>query len=141
MTTEEIKQYLSSYYYLYQKVDFLKEELRCLEILADGTQGINYDKQRVQKTPSLKAPFIRYIDKIQNKEKEIEAKVDELIALKVEIENTIALVDSPIVELVLTYRYINFFEWNDIAKKLNYAESYIYELHRKGLWIIKEKRT
>ena len=64
MTYDETKAYLSQYYYAYQKVDSLKEELRCLEELANGTQGINYDEPVVQKSRSLKAPFIRYIDRI-----------------------------------------------------------------------------
>ena len=58
MTYDETKAYLSQYYYAYQKVDSLKEELRCLEELANGTQGINYDEPVVQKSRSLKAPFI-----------------------------------------------------------------------------------
>ena len=133
MTTEEVKQYLSQYYYLYQKVDSLNDDLRCLEELADGTQGVNYDEPVVSKTRSLKAPFLRYIDRIQKKEEEIAKKVEELM--------TISMVDNPVVELVLTYRYINFYGWSEIAKKLHYAESYIYELHRKGLWSIKEIKT
>ena len=136
MTTDEVKKYLSSYYYLSQKVDSLKEELGYLEILANGTQGINFDEPRVQKTPSLKAPFVRYIDKINAKQSQIEAKVEEMINLRSEIENTIASLDNPLIELVLTYRYLNFYDWKDIAKKLHYAISYIYELHRDGLWKI-----
>ena len=141
MTTEKVKQYLSQYYYLYQKVDSLNDDLRCLEELADGTQGVNYDEPVVSKTRSLKAPFLRYIDRIQKKEEEIAKKVEELMAIKTEIEETISMVDNPVVELVLTYRYINFYGWSEIAKKLHYAESYIYELHRKGLWSIKEIKT
>ncbi len=139
MTTEETKQYLSSYYYLYMKVDSLKEELRCLEALADGTQGISYDEPRVQRTPSLKAPFIRYIDKIQKKEDEIAEKVEELLKLKEEIQMAIATVDDAVMELVLTYRYINFFDWNEVANKLGYVESYVYKLHRKALSLVKMK--
>ena len=139
MTTDEIKQYLSQYYYAYQKVDSLKEELRCLEQLADGTNTQPFDEPRVQKSPSLKAPFIRYIDRIQKKEDEISAKVEELFKLKEEIQAAIATVNNPVMELVLTYRYINFFEWNEVADKLGYTESYVYKLHRKALSLVKVK--
>ena len=137
MNFEETKTYLSRYYYLYQKVDSLKEELKHLEILANGTQGCSFDEPRVQKTPSLKAPFIKYIDRINTKEKEIETKVEELFKLRGEIEAAIASVNDSTLELVLTYRYINFFDWRDVASKLGYALSHVYRLHRQGIAAIK----
>ena len=139
MTTEEIKQYLSSYYYLSKKVDSLREELRYLEILADGTNSQPFDEPRVQKTPSQKAPFLRYLDKIDAKEKQIDEKLTELLELKDEIQKVISSVDDPVMELVLTYRYINFYDWNDLAKKLHYAESYVFKIHRKALSAIQQK--
>ena len=137
MSYDKNKEYLSRYYYLSMKVDSLKEELMHLEILAYGTQGVQYGEPRVQKTPSLKAPFIKYIDRIDAKEKEINKKLDELLKLRSEIEEAIAAVNDPTIELVLTYRYLNFFTWKDVASKLGYAESYIFRLHRIGLNSIK----
>ena len=137
MTFEETKAYLSRYYYLYQKVDSLKEELKHLEILADGTQGCNYEEPRAQKSPSLKAPFIKYIDRIAKKEKEIDEKVEELFKLRGEIEKAILTVNDSTLELVLTYRYINFFGWREVADKLGYALSHVYYLHRQGIAAIK----
>ena len=136
---EDVKEFLSRYYYLSLKVDSLKEELRCLELLADGTQGINYDEPRVQKSPSLKAPFVRYLDKLEKKRKQIDEKIEELLNLKEEIEEAIATVNDPVMELVLTYRYINCYDWNDVAEKLGYALSHVYNLHRKALSLVKLK--
>ena len=136
---ENVKKYLSRYYYLSLKLDSLKEEYRCLETLADGTSGCSFDEPRVQKTPSLKAPFIRYIDKLDKKKKEIDEKIEELLSLKEEILDAIATVDDPVMELVLTYRYINCWDWKAIAGKLGYVESYIFKLHRKALSLVKIK--
>ena len=136
MEIDEAKRYLSQYYYLSHKVDSLKEEYHCLELLADGTQGISYEP-KVQKQPSGKAPFIRYLDKLEKKRKQIDEKIEELLNLKEEIEEAIATVNDPVMELVLTYRYINFWEWCDIASKLHYAESYVYKLHRKAISSVK----
>ena len=138
MEIDEVKRYLSQYYYLSQKVDSLKEEYRCLELLADGTQGISYEP-KVQKQPSGKAPFIRYLDKLEKKRKQIDEKIEELLNLKEEIEEAIATVNDPVMELVLTYRYINCYDWNDVAEKLGYALSHVYNLHRKALSLVKLK--
>ena len=138
---EDVKEFLSRYYYLSLKVDSLKEELRCLELLADGTQGINYDEPRVQKSPSLKAPFVRNLNKLEKKIKQIDELFEEVLTLKDEIQEAIATVDDAVMELVLTYRYVNCWDWNEVADKLGYAESYVYELHRKALQKVQIKRT
>ena len=138
MNIDEVKQYLSQYYYLSQKIDSLKEEYQCLEVLADGTQGINYEP-KAHMQPSGKAPFIRYLDKLEKKRRQIDEKIEELLGLKEEIEEAIATVDDPVMELVLTYRYINCYDWIDIAKKLHYTESYLFKLHRKALSLVKIK--
>ena len=85
----------------------------------------------------MKAPFIKYIDRITKKEKEIEEKVEELFKLRGEIENAIASIEDSTLELVLTYRYLNFFDWRDVASKLGYALSHVYRLHRQGIMAIK----
>ena len=56
-----------------------------------------------------------------------------------EIEEAIATVNDPVMELVLTYRYINCYDWNDVAEKLGYALSHVYNLHRKALSLVKLK--
>ena len=69
--------------------------------------------------------------------KEIEEKVEELFKLRGEIENAIASIEDSTLELVLTYRYLTFFDWRDVASKLGYALSHVYRLHRQGIMVIK----
>lgn len=130
---DEIKKYLQRYYYLSLKVDSLQRELNALEALANGTQGCSFDSPRVQKSRNLEAPFIKYIDKIDKARTRLDEKISELLKLKEEIQNVISQIDDPLSELVLTYRYINLMDWNDIADKMHYALSYVFKLHRQGL--------
>ena len=73
------------------------------------------------------------------KEEELSKKVEELLNLKDEIHEAIATVNDPVMELVLTYRYINCYDWNNVADKLGYALSHVYNLHRKALSLVKLK--
>lgn len=136
---EDIKSFLGRYYWASLKVESLQRELEALETLANGTQGCSFDTPRVDKSPSLQAPFLKYIDKIDKARKKLDAKITELLELKEEIQTAISEVDDPLAEVVLTYRYINCMDWINIASKLHYTESYVYKLHRIGLFKIKIK--
>jgi hypothetical protein len=129
----EAKEYLQQYYFAKLKLDSLKTELFYLETLADGTQGCSFDKPRVDKTPTLEAPFIKYLDRIEKKRKQIDGQITKLLELEEEITEAIATVDDPMIEVVLRERYINCLSWGDIGKKLHYAEAHLYRLHREGL--------
>lgn len=43
---------------------------------------------------------------------------------------------NPTLREVIIQRYVDGLGWEEIAVRLNYSESYIYELHRKALQII-----
>lgn len=136
---EETKKFLHRYYFLSLKIEALQKELECLETLADGTQGCSFDTERTSKSPSLKAPFIAYLDRLEKKRKQLNEKIQEALILKEEIETAIETVGDPLAELVLTFRYINCMDWREVADKLGYTESYVFELHRKGLQKVKLK--
>ena len=45
---------------------------------------------------------------------------------------------DPTLREVIIQRYVDGIGWDDIALKLNYSESYIFELHRKAIKLITE---
>lgn len=45
---------------------------------------------------------------------------------------------NPTLREVILQRYVDGIGWDEIALKLNYSESYIYELHRKAISLITE---
>ena len=133
----DAKEFLQQYYYAKIKLDSLQTELAYLEELANGTQGCSFDTPRVDKTPTLQAPFIKYIDRIDKKKKQIDEQISKLLDIEEQISKVIEAINDPIAEVVLRERYINCLSWSAIAKKLNYVESYVYKLHRQGLAKIK----
>ena len=77
--------------------------------------------------------------KYKNCHEAFDEKIEELLTLKDEIQEAIATVDDAVMELVLTYRYVNCWDWNEVADKLGYAESYVFKLHRTALSLVKIK--
>ena len=50
-----------------------------------------------------------------------------------EVEFVISLLDNFQEKLVLEERYLNYYDWQEIALKLNYSERMIYKLHGSAL--------
>ena len=61
--------------------------------------------------------------------------VTEYRELTMEIATACIDVD-PVLREVILQRYVDGMEFEDIAVKLNYSESYVYKLHRKAVKII-----
>lgn len=71
----------------------------------------------------------------------IEELMEKIVEEYIELSNEIATACkdiNPTLREVIIQRYVDGIGWDDIALKLNYSESYIYELHRKAVKLITE---
>ena len=63
--------------------------------------------------------------------------------MKLEIAETIDLVEDVTLRLILEKRYLSFLPWNRIALDLNYTERWLQRLHNSALeqvqWILDER--
>jgi len=131
------KEYLNQARLLDRKIKSLQTELGYLNELASGCNTPSIDGVRVQKTADLKAPFIKYIDKIFEMEKKIEGEIEKLMALKEEISSTISEIGNPQLELILRERYVNCRNWETISESMGYSLVYLYKMHKQALTLVK----
>ena len=129
----EKREYLDQIKLLKRRISYHKDTLERYNELANEVPGPTYGKEVVQGTPSLKAPFIKYIDKIMEWEKRIAIEETELAVLVANTEEAISLIESEQEGAVLRLRYIFLLNWQDIAKQLHYSLASIYRYHNDGL--------
>ena len=84
-------------------------------------------------TKSTDAPFVRALEKIWDKEAEINAELTRLNALKEEIQAVIEQVPDVDERFVLLYRYVQNMTWEDIALELNLSVSSVRRFCSRGL--------
>lgn len=72
------------------------------------------------------------VEKISELDEEIDKKVDELIALKLEATRMINKLDAR-ENLLLDMRYLQGKEWAEIAEEFSYEERNIHRLHSNAL--------
>lgn len=127
------KQYLKQAYKLNYIIKDKEERIADLKELSTSTGAIDYAKDRVQSSPSADAPYTKQVMQIVELEQELEADVQRLRELKVEINKAIEAVEDVDQSLVLSKRYVLMHTWEQIAKELNYSERQIHRIHSDAL--------
>ena len=128
MTTKE---YLSQAFRIDQQINSKLEQLQALRDLATKTISPMNDMpgSPTRNTSKMEDAVI----KIVALSEEINAEVDRLVDLKVEITHAIKSVDNVECALLLELRYLCFKTWEQIAVELNYDIRHIYRLHQQAL--------
>lgn len=95
-------------------------------------QSIDYSKDRVDGGQGL--DMGDKIAKIQELEKKFNAEWDELLRIRTEAEDKINCLSDPLHRVILTERYINCKDWDDIKDVLQYRSMRgVLKLHGNAL--------
>lgn len=76
------------------------------------------------------------VEKLGDLEKRINDKIDEWYEAKLDIEKAIHTVESDKLRLLLRYRYINGWTFEQIAVQMHYTWRQINRLHKKAINVI-----
>ena len=83
--------------------------------------------------PNTTAPFVRYLEKIDDLEQEIAEDYKMLDEIKNEVDNAIDVVEDPMEQMILRYRYLEFLSMPDISVRMHYSLRWTKKLHRRAL--------
>ena len=127
------KEFLNRARQLTHKIKLLYNRIEELKALETSIPGPNYDQEVVDKSRSLEAPFLKYLYKRIETEELVKAEEERLVGVLQEIGSVIAEVENPTHQQLLRLRYLDFFNWNDIASEMGYSKDNVYKLHRQAL--------
>lgn len=126
------KEFLSQAYCLNKLIQSHQRELAELEEMGVCISSVNLTGM-LSGSRSIEAPFVRQVIKKVDLENQIKQEIADLIDLRKQIHDAIDAVSDLNQKLVLRYRYIENYSWEQVADNLNYSMTSIYEFHRKGL--------
>ena len=128
------KEYLMQIYNLDHKIYMMQLEVEEYRRLADVIPGGNYDKPFVKPSNrNTEAPFVKWINKALDKEKEIEKEIERLNNLKIEVTSVISQIDNGNYRMVLMLRYLKSMKIEEIAETMHYSIPSIKRWHREAL--------
>ena len=128
------KEYLRQAYRLNELIDSRITELERLREYSTRLTSCGFEGERVSKCRSTEAPFARIIEKIVDLEKVINRDIDRYVDLKTEMNTAIDRVTNVDERLLLRYRYLNNYSWDDIAQLLNVSGRTVHRIHSSALY-------
>ena len=125
------KEYLSQAYKLDLRITGKLAQLDSLRALTQKVT-VSYDRQLVSHTRNVSSleDTILHLVEVEN---EINASIDALVNLKMEIAMSIAGVENADYQILLEQRYICFHSWEEIASALQCTVRWAHELHKRAL--------
>ena len=90
-------------------------------------------EEHVSHSAPQEAPFAKWVEQMVDKEKEINAEIDKLIAVKLEISDYISTVHNVEWQCLLRNRYVLCKQWSDVAYAMGCSVSTVKRLHKKIL--------
>ena len=126
------KEYLRQAYRLDQKINSDLEEVAALREMASSVSSPQLS-ERIQTSRKGDAPFVRCLEKIIELEDKINKEIDLLVELKKEIRTVITTVEDTDERMVLKYRYVHNYTWEQIGNELHADARTVRRWHGKAL--------
>ena len=129
--SQQAKDFLSQIHKTDALINRLDSTIATLRSSLTST-GSQLKQDKVQ-TSGPKNTLEEGIARIDELERTINIRIDELIDLKQTAFNMIKRIPDLDQQNILIGRYIQLKKWEDISEELNYSMQWVFELHGKGL--------
>ena len=113
--------------------ELLKEQQQAFESVTGAVPAANGERVQSSGGNTYENRLVNYVAYSEK----IDARIDELYAVKQEIEAAIEQVGDSTLRAILIMRYLRFYTWEHIAVELNYGYRQICRLHGKALLQVK----
>ena len=111
------KEYLKQAYRLDHRINSDIAELGRLREMSTSISSPSLG-EKVQTNRNTDAPFVKCLERIYSLEEKINEEIDLLVNLKEEIRSVIDMVSNTDERMVLRYRYIHNYTWEQIGTEL-----------------------
>lgn len=127
------KEYLNQARHLDALINCRLREIDYWRDLSSSVSGMRFDGMPHSPNRLTEAPFVRCLEKIDEIQRDVEDKVAYLVRLKEEINTAIDMLASRDEQLLLRYRYLDDFTWEEIARMLNVSLRTVHRIHGSAL--------
>ena len=130
------KEYLRQAWNIDQRIKDKLEQIKRLKEMATSVTSVISDMPRSASPNPHKMEDA--VLRIAAMESEIDADIESLVNLKIEITRTIWRVEDANCRTLLEMRYISFRKWEDIAEAMGINVRWLHRLHAKALRLVGE---
>ncbi len=123
-----------------EQIGKLEHKIKCMKLRSEEYDRLSmslptqdFTRDRVQTTPNLDAPFVKWIMKKAELDKQIENNEKKLKELRAEAVLKIEELDNENYKNVLVLRYLKYMNWDDICCYLFAAKRTVMRWHENAL--------
>nr|DAQ39104.1 MAG TPA: hypothetical protein [Caudoviricetes sp.] len=127
------KEYLNQARHLDALINCRLREIDYWRDLSSSILGMKFDGMPHSPNRPTEASFVRCLEKIDEIQRDMEDKVAYLVRLKEEINTAIDMLASRDEQLLLRYRYLDDFTWEEISRMLNVSLRTVHRIHGSAL--------
>lgn len=127
------KTYLCRYHNILEKIEKKKQYIDFCNERASSIPGPVYGERINNPSPSYEAPFVRWIYKGIEAEEELEELEKKAGLVRMEIEKAINTIQDEELQMILTYRYIDWLTWDEICGRIYCSISSVKRKHDKAI--------
>ena len=127
------KEYLNQARRLDKMINSRLREIDYWKDLSTRLSGVRFDGMPHSPNQPVEAPFVGSIERIDESRRSVEDKVAYLISLRDEINRRIGMLDDHDEQVLLRYRYIDGFTWEEIENMMNVSERTAFRIHGSAL--------
>ena len=125
-----VKEYLGRALQLDQLIHSKMEEVNQFRRLAESI-STGCLEEHVSRSAPEEASYTKWVERIVEKEKELDADIDRLVSAKMEISGFIGRVRNPQWQCLLRSRYVMGKSWAQIAEEMDCSLRSVHRLHKK----------
>lgn len=129
----EKKEYLCRYHNLIEKIEKKKQYIAFCEERSHSIPGQDFSQERVDCSPSYEAPFVKWVLRGLDAERELKELEASASIVKVEIESSISKMINEDERLILILHYLDWLSWSEIEDAMYASKSTLMRLHRRAL--------
>ena len=126
------KEYLNQAKHLDELIHCRLREIDYWRDLSSNVSSSSFE-EHYNSNRSTEAPFAKCIEKIDEIQHDVADKVSYLVKIKGEINTAIDNMNSRDEQLVLRYRYLEGFSWEEIAQMLCVSVRTVHRIHGSAL--------
>ena len=126
------REFLNRPFILNNKINDKKIKLGYYRELSCSVSSPGFE-EHYSSNRNIKATFERYLEKIDALEEELAEDYKKLEELRCELDSAIDLVEDPMEQMILRYRYIELKSMPEISVQMYYSLRWTKRLHRRAL--------
>ena len=132
-----VKDFLKQGSLLDQQISFNLRRLQEMKSGICNMTSLQIKGVKVQTSPNGDAPFVKALERYEEMQEHINQQIDMLVKLKQQIDEAIHSVESKEYQMLLLYRYIEQWSWEEIGSALGVGRTTINRWHLDALQKVK----